>query len=66
MPDAWPVRNEGKSLSLHLLMVSRGRTFFTVREIGPELTFVPIFLLFCMWVTATAWLDEWCRSVPRI
>ena len=22
--------------------------------------------LFCMLVTATAWLDEWCRSVPRI
>ena len=22
--------------------------------------------LFCMWVTATAWLDECCRSAPRI
>ena len=29
-----------------------------VRKIDPELTSVPIFLYF-MWVTATAWLDEW-------
>ena len=34
--------------------------FFLVRKIGPELTSVAILPLFCMWISATAWLNEQC------
>ena len=31
-----------------------------VRKIGPQLTFVPVFLYFT-WDAATAWLYQWCQ-----
>ena len=33
-------------------------SLFLVRKTGPELTLVANLPLFCMWDTATAWLDE--------
>ena len=40
---------------------------FVLAEEGihPEQTSVANLPLFCAWVTATAWLDEWRRSAPK-
>ena len=55
-----------RKIHSELTFVANLPLFFFLLEEDSRANICPNLPLFCTWVAVTVWLDEWCRSMPRI